>query len=105
VRVTKYEAVDCNCSICKMKGFLHLIVPEADFTLLSGAEDISEYRFNTGTARHMFCKVCGIHAFYRPRSHPDSWDVNVHALGEKLAFTVIPFDGQNWEANVGKIRA
>jgi hypothetical protein len=105
VEVTKYEAIDCNCSMCRKRGFLHLIVPESAFTLVQGEDAITEYRFNTGTARHMCCKVCGVQPFYRPRSHPDSWDVNVHALDDKLDFTVVPFDGQNWEANIEKIRA
>ena len=106
VRVRTHEALDCNCSMCRMKGMLHLIVPEEDFTLLSGADLLTTYTFNTGVAKHMFCARCGIHAFYRPRSHPDQWDVNVHCLdGDAVTrFRVTPFDGQNWEANVEKIR-
>jgi len=52
--------LDCNCSICRMGGFLHLIVPASRVRLLSGAEDLVEYTFNTGTARHLFCRHCGI---------------------------------------------
>ena len=51
---------ECQCSICRMSGFLHLIVPRARFHLLSGADVLSEYRFNTGTARHLFCRRCGV---------------------------------------------
>ena len=106
VRIAKHEAIDCNCSICNMKGFLHAIVTEADFTLLSGADDLTTYTFNTGIAKHMFCKVCGIHPFYRPRSHPDGWDVNVRCLdGDAMTrFVVVPFDGRRWEENVDTIR-
>jgi hypothetical protein len=94
------EVVDCNCSICTKKGFLHLIVAPEKFRLLTGEGALVTYRFNTGTARHTFCGCCGIHAFYTPRSHPDKVDVNVRCLeGLDLAgLTVIPFDGQNWEA-------
>ena len=86
---------------------LHLIVPEERFKFLSGESALVEYKFNTGMARHLFCKTCGIHACYRPRSHPDSWDVNARCLDDAASvlasLTVRPFDGANWEANVHKI--
>jgi len=91
---------DCNCSMCDKKGFLHLIVPRGQFELLSGGDDIATYTFNTGVAKHMFCKVCGIHSFYIPRSDPDKIDVNVRCLDDVDPRTVKtkPFDGRNWEA-------
>jgi hypothetical protein len=106
VKVSNYVVQDCNCSICRKKGFLHLIVPAEDFTLLSGKEQISTYTFNTATAKHLFCQVCGMHSFYHPRSHPDGIDVNVRCLdGNVLAhFEIEPFDGENWEQNVETIR-
>lgn len=105
VAVRKFEAIDCNCSICLMLGFLHLIVPPDDFELVSGEDQLSEYRFNTGVARHRFCKTCGIHPFYTPRSHPDRIDVNVRCLDRTLypRFQLTSFDGENWEDNVGKL--
>src|ERR1700753_3673451 len=60
----KIVAVDCNCSICRMSGFLHLIVPRSRFRLLTGADQLSEYKFNTGAARHLFCSHCGVKSFY-----------------------------------------
>ncbi len=104
VNVRAFEALDCNCSICAKKGFLHLIVEKADFELLQG--ELSTYTFGTGVAKHTFCRTCGIHAFYTPRSHPDGVDVNVRCLdGDAPArFTVRPFDGQKWEENVGAIQ-
>jgi hypothetical protein len=106
VSVDAHDALDCNCSICRRKGFLHLIVPADRFTLLAGAEALTTYTFNTRTAKHTFCKVCGVHPFYTPRSHPDGVDVNVRCLdGDAPArFQVKPFDGKNWEANVDAIR-
>lgn len=105
VRFDKPEATDCNCSICTMKGFLHYIVPADAFELVSGADVLSEYRFGTGIARHRFCRVCGIHSFYVPRSHPDGIDVNVRCLdGNAIErFTVTPFDGRHWEENVASL--
>ena len=92
----------CNCSICSKKGILHLIVPPERFELLSGADDLATYRFNTGTARHTFCKVCGIHPFYVPRSDPDKIDVNVRCIDDidLTALSPKPFDGRNWEAAI-----
>ncbi|MEG3438009.1 GFA family protein [Pannus brasiliensis CCIBt3594] len=106
VRVATPKAIDCNCSICRKKGFLHLIVPAEEFTLLSGEESLSTYTFNTGIARHYFCRVCGIHSFYRPRSHPDGIDVNVRCLDGDVSgdFEIEFFDGANWEENIEKIR-
>ena len=96
------SVIDCNCSICTKKGILHLIVPQEQFALLSGADDLTTYTFNTGTAKHTFCKVCGIHAFYLPRSDPDKIDINVRCLDgiDLVALAVKRFDGRNWEAAI-----
>ena len=100
------EILDCNCSICTKKGFLHLIVPPERFQLLSGEDAIVEYRFNTKQAVHKFCETCGIHPFYTPRSHPEDVDVNVWCLdGVDIdELDIEAFDGRNWEANVDGIR-
>lgn len=102
---TQEQVEDCNCSICRKKGFLHLIVPPDRFTLLSGADALTTYTFNTGIAKHLFCSHCGIHAFYRPRSHPDMFDVNLRCLDEDVLteFHIVPFDGIHWEENVATI--
>lgn len=106
VRVDEHRALDCNCSICTKKGFLHLIVEKDAFELLAGEDALTEYRFGTGVARHRFCRTCGIHPFYTPRSHPDGVDVNVRCLApEAIArFEVAPFDGRRWEDSVESIR-
>jgi hypothetical protein len=94
------RVTQCNCSMCSKKGFLHLIVPPAQFELISGADDLTTYRFNTGVAKHTFCKHCGIHAFYVPRSDPDKIDVNARCLDgiDPAALDIKSFDGSNWEA-------
>lgn len=96
---------DCNCSLCRMSGFWHLIVPAARFRLLSGQEDLVEYTFNTGVARHRFCRVCGVKSFYIPRSNPDGVDVNARCLDEGTvqSLQVEAFDGRNWERNAGEL--
>jgi hypothetical protein len=94
------EVEDCNCSICSMAGYLHLIVPRSKFRLVAGDEAITTYRFNSGIAQHTFCKVCGIKPFYIPRSNPDGVDVNARTLEERPASVrIVPFDGRNWEQN------
>ena len=94
------EVLECNCSICTMTGFLHLIVPASRFRLLSGGEALTEYTFNTGAAKHRFCAVCGVKAFYIPRSHPDGVDVNVRCLdaGTVASLELVPFDDNDRDA-------
>ena len=89
----------CNCSMCAKTAFLHLIVPGADFTLVAGADRLTTYTFNTGVARHLFCRDCGVKSFYVPRSNPDGWSVNLRCLDEGTVERVLfeDFDGQNWE--------
>jgi hypothetical protein len=99
------EAQSCNCSICVMTGFIHVIVPESGFRLTSGEERLTDYTFNTRTAHHLFCSVCGVKSFYRPRSNPDGWSVNARCLDDfdTLDMTIAPFDGRNWERHAGDL--
>jgi hypothetical protein len=91
----------CNCSMCERMGFLHIMVPKPKFRLLAGKDRLTEYRFNTGVARHLFCAVCGVKSFYVPRSHPDGYSLNVRCMeaAQFRSLEVRPFDGQNWEAS------
>lgn len=93
------ELLDCNCSICAKTGFLHLIVSAADFTLGRGADALTDYRWGSGTARHLFCAMCGIKSFYVPRTHPDGFSVNWRTLNgvEDVQPVIRAFDGQQWE--------
>ncbi len=100
------ELHDCNCSICRMTGYQHLIVSSSAFTLTEGRQELTCYTFNTGTARHYFCGHCGIKSFYIPRSHPDGYSINARCLEPDTisSTTIIPFDGQNWESNVENLQ-
>ncbi|MGK7954780.1 MAG: GFA family protein [Crocosphaera sp.] len=102
----KRQVIDCNCSICRKKGFLHLLVPPENFRLIKGEQTLRTYTFNTHTAKHTFCSICGIHSFYHPRSHPGWFDINVNCLDDVALsdFEIQSFDGQNWEKNVQKIQ-
>jgi hypothetical protein len=96
----KLEVADCNCSICAKSGYLHLIVAKEQFALISGAESLVTYTFNTGVAKHFFCSHCGIKSFYIPRSHPNGVSVNARCIdrGTVESMSVKAFDGQNWES-------
>ncbi|HUI58841.1 MAG TPA: GFA family protein [Steroidobacteraceae bacterium] len=102
----RLTASDCNCSICRMSGYLHLIVPRSRFRLLRGADALTEYRFNTGAARHLFCSHCGVKSFYVPRSNPDGYSVNVRCLNGATVkhVEVVQFDDNDREASEAKIR-
>jgi hypothetical protein len=93
---------ECNCSMCAKKGYLHLIVTLEQFELLSGDDDLATYEFNTRVAKHHFCRHCGIHSFYVPRSDPDKIDVNVRCLDgiDVDALQVTRFDGRHWEQSM-----
>jgi hypothetical protein len=95
------DALECNCSICSKSGFLHLIVPRSRFRLLQGSADLATYTFNTGVAKHLFCKTCGIKSFYIPRSNPDGYSINVRCLDRTTIsqVNVTSFDGKNWQAH------
>jgi hypothetical protein len=97
---------ECNCSICSKAGYLHLVVPADRFKLLSGSDTLKTYSFNTHTAKHLFCSVCGIKSFYVPRSHPDGISVNARCIDsqtiEELKVTSV--NGREWEAQYPKGR-
>lgn len=99
------ELHDCNCSICCMTGYQHLIVAKSAFRLVAGEGDLSCYTFNTGTAKHYFCKHCGIKSFYVPRSNPDGYSVNARCLDRSTirSITLLEFDGQNWEDHAASL--
>jgi hypothetical protein len=94
------EVLDCNCSMCSKLAYLHLIVPASRFRLLTAWDALALYTFNTGVARHYFCRTCGIKSFYVPRSNPDGYSVNLRCVEPAMLgdVRVIPFDGDNWDA-------
>jgi hypothetical protein len=93
------RVTECNCSICTKSGYLHLIVPAERFRLLSGQESLVAYSFNTRTAKHLFCAVCGVKSFYVPRSHPDGFSVNARCIdpGTIVELSVTASNGREWE--------
>ncbi len=92
--------------MCSKAGYLHLIVPADRFKLLSGSETLTTYSFNTHTANHLFCSVCGIKSFYVPRSHPDGFSVNARCLdpGTVDEIIITQINGREWEKQFPKGR-
>ena len=95
----RIEVSECDCSICAKCGYLHLIVDDDQFKLLQGKESLSVYSFNTHTAKHFFCSVCGVKSFYKPRSHPEGISVNVRCIDEGSieSMSIKPFNGRDWD--------
>ncbi|GHF11978.1 hypothetical protein GCM10017044_02310 [Kordiimonas sediminis] len=89
-----------------MTGFVHYFATQDEFRITAGSDNLTEYRFNTGVAKHLFCKSCGVKAFYVPRSHPDGWSVNVNCIDKTAVddITYGDFDGANWEDNIQGLR-
>ncbi|MEE2756691.1 MAG: GFA family protein [Myxococcota bacterium] len=105
--VPSKHVIECNCSICTMSGFVHCIVPQSDFVLLKGSNVLRSYRFNTETANHLFCEICGVKSYYYPRSHPDSVSINLRCVadGGLDQLDTIKFDGRNWEKEIHQLRS
>ncbi len=103
--LAEIDATKCNCSICSMTGFLHLFVGQDHFRLLTDKADITTYTFNTHTAKHMFCRHCGVKSFYIPRSHPNGVSVNINCIAPATISSVssTDFDGRNWEQNISDL--
>ena len=102
----KLQVSECNCSMCSKVGYLHLVVPADRFRLLSGSEALTKYSFNTHTANHLFCSVCGIKSFYVPRSHPDGFSINARCLDPGTVDEIIAtqINGREWEKQYPKGR-
>ena len=102
---SRLHAHACNCSICYKSGGDQMIVPASRFRLICGDDSISTYTFNTGGAKHTFCKVCGIKPFYTPRSNQDGYSVNLRCVERtNIEFVEVDiFDGQNWEKNAASL--
>ncbi|KAI3747527.1 hypothetical protein L6452_09997 [Arctium lappa] len=93
-------AWNCNCSDCGMRGNTHFVVPFERFELLGDSEKfLTTYTFGTHTAKHTFCKVCGITSFYTPRSNPDGIAITYKCVdsGTLTHVEIKHFDGLNWE--------
>lgn len=98
----------CSCTICAMKGAVMTYVPLEAVTVISGADSLACYSFNTGVAQHRFCANCGIHLFHQTRSDPDKYAINAATLEGVRPyedFLEAPvFDGQRHSSDNDGIR-
>lgn len=90
-----------------MTAYQHVFIPQPDLRFINGEDALTTYSFNTGAAKHMFCKICGIKPLYIPRSHPDCYSVNLRCVSSNSLEVekVIDFSGANWEANIKNLKA
>jgi len=86
----------CDCSYCRRRGIIMASVPLSGLHIIKGAEQLRVYQFNTHTARHYFCTVCGIHTHHQRRSSPEEYGYNVGCLEG-----VNPFDIADVPVNDG----
>lgn len=77
----------CTCSFCRMRGAVAVTAKLGDIEFVSGEDNLTLYQFNTGTAKHYFCRTCGIYTHHQRRSDPSQYGVNVACLAG-----VSPFD-------------
>ena len=94
----------CNCSICDMLDYDHLFIKHHLFKITNGKELLTEYVFETKTAKHLFCKKCGTKSFYQPRSHPDVFSINLKCVDNPPEVNkIVYFDGKNFEESIKHI--
>lgn len=86
----------CDCSICRRKGAIVASVSLSDIKLIKGQKELKLYQFNTNTAKHYFCSICGIYTHHQRRSNPDQYGYNVGCL-----VGVNPFDIKQVPTNDG----
>jgi hypothetical protein len=98
------NATQCNCSICTKKGAINHRVAAPRLRIVQGNEALALYQFGTRTAKHWYCRHCGIHVFSNPRRAPDQYAINLRCLDDFYRIlpniTIKPFDGQHWEEAV-----
>lgn len=97
------EFTKCDCSLCTKKNAVMTKVHESQFRLIAGEQKLGAYRWNTGIAKHHFCKVCGIYTFHRKRVTPDFLGVNIHCLdtADILNVPTVLVDGRSMSMRGG----
>ena len=94
----------CDCSLCRRRGAIVASVSLDGITILEGRESLKLYQFNTNTAKHYFCRNCGVYTHHQRRSNPTQYGFNVACLEgiNPLKVEGIPtYDGVNHPADRG----
>lgn len=91
------HVIACNCTHCSIKSLLLVFVPSQDFRVLSGEDNLSEYRFNQKVIAHLFCSTCGVepYAFGKDKMGDPMVAINVRTLDavDTMNIKTAPFDG------------
>lgn len=101
------RAMRCTCSLCSTVGAIWYATDEGGMKILAGEDELGLYQFGTRTAKHYFCKHCGVHPFSRPRLNPKLWAVNLRCV-RSVDLEAVPtsvFDGANWEEAARALQA
>jgi hypothetical protein len=94
----------CTCSYCRRRGAIAVSAPVGGIEILAGADALTAYRFNTGTAQHFFCSRCGIYTHHQRRSNTNEYGVNVACLDGISPFDFVEvtvLDGENHPGDTG----
>ena len=97
----------CTCSLCRRRGAVAVSAALGGVRVTEGADKLTSYRFNTGTAEHFFCSICGIYTHHQRRSNPNEFGVSVACLEgvSPFDFPVVPvLDGVNHPSDTGRAR-
>ncbi len=70
----------CDCSFCARRAAPNISVPLSALRVVKGADSLSCYQWGTGTAKHYFCRVCGIYTHHQRRSNPEEYGVNLGCI-------------------------
>ena len=95
----------CDCSMCRRRGAVAASVPLSNIKITQGIDALTLYQFNTKTAKHYFCSVCGIYTHHQRRSDPSQYGFNISCLEDvnPLSIPDIPtYDGINHPADQSK---
>ena len=96
----------CTCSYCRMRGAVAVSAEMGGVEFIGGEEKLTSYRFNTGTAQHFFCSICGIYTHHRRRANQAQYGVNVACLDgiSPFDFAEVPvWDGVNHPTDNGGV--
>ena len=101
---SKVSIIKCDCSICAPLEYQHLIISKDNFYLIRGKSFLTNYKFETNQAEHLFCKVCGTKSYYVPRSHKNSFSINLRCVSNPpTIIKEIIFRGSQWEKNINNL--
>ena len=94
----------CDCSFCRRRGAIVVSAPLDQLVIVRGAQNLTLYQWGTGTAKHWFCKTCGIYTHHQRRSNPLQYGINTGILDgiSPRDFGDVPMmDGVNHPADQG----